>query len=85
MAAFWAALPGDPAERKGRSRRSLDRQVVSPTLTGHLQFPRFRAENAEEKEVRSSPRTTGRAVAKGVGNSLTHGNPSGWLKTIPTA
>lgn len=85
MAAFWAALPRDPAERKGLSRRSLDRQVVFATLTRHLQFPRFGAENAEEKEVRSSPRTTGRAVAKGVGNSLTHGNPSGWLKTIPTA
>lgn len=49
MAAFWAALPRDPAERKGLSRRSLDRQVVSATLTRHLQFPRFGAENAEEK------------------------------------
>lgn len=85
MATFWAALPRDPAERKGLSRRSLDRQVVSATLMRHLQFPRFGAENAEEKEVRSSPGTTGRAVAKGVGNSLTYGNPSGWLKTIPTA
>lgn len=37
MAAFWAALPRDPAERKGLSRRSLDRQVVSATLTRHLQ------------------------------------------------